>query len=61
MKRQFRKVVKVDTAMEQHVGPNVWWQIPVHTVHLDCGHARIYRGDFHAKGRALCRECSKEG
>jgi len=41
VKRQFRKVVKVDTAMEQHVGPNVWWQIPVHTVHLDCGHARI--------------------
>lgn len=62
MKRQgvWQKVVKVDTEQENHCGKQSWWMVLVHTVHLECGHKKVYRNtNTHASNqkRALCKEC----
>lgn len=54
-----RGVKRVRTDYEEHNGRNhkSWWRVKVHTVVLDCGHEKVYRGDVYPKRYSRCREC----
>lgn len=58
-----RKVVRrVDTKDEKvNLTPRTFYyrMTPVTTLILECGHTKVYRGDYVPKHKALCKECSR--
>jgi ribosomal protein S27E len=38
-----------------------WAQVKVTTLKLECGHTKVYRGDYAPVLRVKCDECAKEG
>jgi len=52
-----RKIVERITNWEQHVGKGSWWQVPVTTLKLECGHEKVCRGSDVPKHEVICDEC----
>lgn len=56
-----RKIDKVTTVREEHASLHGrtyrWWSVAIHTVHLECGHTKIYRGDNCPTASANCKQC----
>lgn len=55
-----RKIVASKVEWEQHFGRRVWWQVPVTTFRLDCGHEKVYRGHSVPKRSVKCAKCGSE-
>lgn len=58
---ELRRIVSRVVVREQHAGKCSWWQIPVTTLKLECGHEKVYRGDSVPKHAATCPVCDQGG
>lgn len=59
-----RKIVGRTRYQEEHASQNGrtfrWWAISIHTVTLECGHKKTYRGDSCPAKSADCKECDAQ-
>lgn len=57
----WRKITGRERMWEQHEsirGRNyTWWQVPVTTLTLECGHTKVYRGDGVPSKKVRCAAC----
>lgn len=64
VKRIWRKIVRCDIRRDESVTMTAytysWSSTDVHTLTLECGHTKVYRGHAAApKHKALCKACSR--
>jgi len=56
----WRKIKQKVRTQEDHVGKGrgfTWWMVPITTLHLECGHTKVYRGDYVPSEKARCFAC----
>lgn len=57
-----RKIVEIKKSREEHAtltkSTYRRWSIEVHTVHLECGHKKVYRGDSCPVSFVNCKPCA---
>lgn len=61
MPHPWRKIVRRTKAKDEHVRLTTrtfnYWMVPVTTLHLECGHTKVYRGDYVPEKKARCALC----
>lgn len=56
----WRKIKGRVRTQEEHIGKSrcfTWWMVPITTLHLECGHTKVYRGDYVPGEKARCSAC----
>jgi len=57
----WRKIVRRERETEEHIGKGrgfTWWMTESTTLHLECGHTKVYRGMSVPAKKVRCSECS---
>jgi len=61
--RAWKKIVRHTSQDEEHTSRRgntlSWWKIKVTTLRLECGHTKVYRGDYFPTMRTVCPVCEK--
>jgi len=64
IKEPLRKIIKKTEKWSERVNLTQktfsWSKTKITTLKLECGHTKVYRGDYAPAARVKCNECAKE-